>query len=38
MGVERSTFLMGPDGIIQRIWRKVSPNGHVAEVIAALKA
>lgn len=35
-GVERSTFLIGPDGRLQRIWRKVSPKGHVAQVLAAL--
>lgn len=36
MGVERSTFLVGPDGQIEREWRKVKPEGHAAEVIAAL--
>ncbi|MFN8534062.1 MAG: thioredoxin-dependent thiol peroxidase [Dehalococcoidia bacterium] len=36
-GVERTTFLIGADGRIQRIWRKVNPNKHVAEVIAALE-
>ena len=36
MGVERTTFLVGPDGNIERIWRKVKPEGHAAEVLAAL--
>ena len=36
MGVERSTFLVGADGTIEREWRKVSPRGHAAEVLAAL--
>lgn len=36
MGVERSTFLVGADGQIEREWRKVKPEGHAAEVIAAL--
>ena len=36
MGVERSTFLVGPDGVVEREWRKVSPRGHAAEVLAAL--
>ncbi len=36
MGVERSTFLIGKDGRIRRIWRKVSPKGHAEEVLAAL--
>jgi peroxiredoxin Q/BCP len=37
-GVERSTFLIGPDGRLERIWRKVSPKGHVAQVLAALES
>jgi peroxiredoxin Q/BCP len=37
-GVERSTFLIGPDGTIQRIWRKVNPKGHVTQVLAALES
>jgi peroxiredoxin Q/BCP len=36
MGVERSTFLVGPDGTVEREWRKVSPKGHAAAVLAAL--
>lgn len=35
-GVERSTFLIGPDGKVERMWRKVKFQGHVAEVLAAL--
>ncbi len=38
MGIERSTFLIGPDGRIARIWRKVKVGGHVAEVLAAARA
>lgn len=40
MGIERSTFLIGADGKIAQIWRKVSVTGHVDEVkkaVAALK-
>ena len=37
-GVERSTFLVGPDGRLERIWRKVKVPGHAAEVLAAAKA
>lgn len=37
MGIERSTFLIGPDGTIKRVWRKVSPNGHAHEVLQALQ-
>ena len=36
MGIERSTFLIGADGVIKRVWHKVKVNGHVAEVLAAL--
>lgn len=32
MGVERSTFLIDPEGRIREIWRKVKVNGHVEEV------
>jgi thioredoxin-dependent peroxiredoxin len=38
MGVERSTFLIGPDGGIARAWRKVKVPGHAEEVLAAAKA
>lgn len=37
-GVERSTFLIGRDGRIARIWRKVKVPGHAEEVLAAVKA
>jgi peroxiredoxin Q/BCP len=35
MGVERTTFLIGPDGRIARVWRKVKVPGHAADVLAA---
>jgi len=38
MGITRSTFLVGPDGKIARIWPKVKVNSHAAEVLAAAKA
>jgi peroxiredoxin Q/BCP len=38
MGVERSTFVIGKDGKVAKIFRKVKPAGHAAEVAAALKA
>ncbi|MDG6948162.1 MAG: thioredoxin-dependent thiol peroxidase [Nitrososphaerota archaeon] len=38
MGTERSTFIIGADGKIKKIFRKVSPQGHEAEVLAALRA
>ena len=37
MGVERSTFLVGSDGKIKKIWLKVKAAGHAAEVLAALQ-
>ena len=36
MGVERSTFLVGPDGTIEREWREVRAPGHAAEVLGAV--
>jgi peroxiredoxin Q/BCP len=38
MGMERSTFLIGPDGTVVREWRKVKVPGHAAEVLAAVQA
>lgn len=38
MGMERSTFLIGADGKIAKVWRKVSVTGHVAAVLEAAKA
>lgn len=38
LGVDRSTFLVGPDGAIRRVWRDVTVTGHAAEVLAAVKA
>jgi len=38
MGIRRTTFLIGPDGRIRRIWTKVKPDTHPAEVLEALDA
>ena len=38
MGVERTTFLIGQDGRIARIWRKVRVKGHIEAVLDAAKA
>ena len=38
MGMERSSFLVGADGRIARIWRKVKPEAHAAQVMEAAKA
>ncbi|MGA9112947.1 MAG: peroxiredoxin [Candidatus Dormiibacterota bacterium] len=37
MGVDRSTFLIGPDGRVAREWRTVKPEGHAGEVLAAVR-
>jgi thioredoxin-dependent peroxiredoxin len=37
-GIERSTFLIDPLGILKQEWRKVNVKGHVAEVIKTLQA
>jgi peroxiredoxin Q/BCP len=37
-GIERSTFLIGPDGTLVQAWRKVKVEGHAAEVLEAVKA
>ena len=37
MGMERSTFLIGPDGIVQKAWRKVKVPGHAEEVLASVR-
>lgn len=36
MGIERTTFVIGPDGRIAKIYPKVSVDGHVAAILADL--
>ena len=36
MGIQRSSFLVDPDGRIARAWPRVRADGHAAEVLAAL--
>ena len=38
MGIERSTFLLNPQGEVVRAWRKVKVAGHAEEVLQALRA
>src|SRR5438874_9280439 len=38
MGIARSTFLIGADGVIKKVWRSVKVDGHDAAVIEALKS
>ena len=37
MGIERTTFVIGRDGTIRKVFPKVKVNGHTEEVIEALK-
>ena len=36
-GIERSTFLIDPQGVLVREWRKISVKGHCEQVLLALK-
>ena len=38
MGMERTTYLVDPNGRIARVWRKVKVKGHAAEVLEAARA
>jgi thioredoxin-dependent peroxiredoxin len=38
MGVERSTFLIAPDGTVARVMRRVKPDTHADQVLAELAA
>ena len=38
MGMERSSFLVAADGTIAKVWRKVKPEAHAAEVTQAAAA
>jgi peroxiredoxin Q/BCP len=37
IGIERTTFLIGPDQRLLKIFPKVKPEGHAEEVLATLK-
>ena len=38
MGIERSTFVIGPDGTVRDVWRKVKVPGHAEAVLEAVQA
>lgn len=38
MGIERSTFLIDPEGRVRALWRKVKVPGHVEDVLQTLKS
>jgi peroxiredoxin Q/BCP len=37
-GVIRSTVLLGPDGNVDKVWYRVAPDGHAAQVLEALSS
>lgn len=37
MGIERSTFIIDEEGILRKLFRKVKVDGHIDDIIAALK-
>lgn len=37
MGTERSTFVIGPDGLIKEIFRRVKPEAHAEQLLEALR-
>jgi peroxiredoxin Q/BCP len=36
-GIERSTFIIDPQGVLVKEWRKLSVKGHCEQVLLALK-
>ena len=38
VGIQRSTFLVGPDGMIAKVWPRVSVEGHAAAVLEAVRS
>jgi len=36
LGIVRSTYWIGPDGMIRKIWHNVNPKGHAEQVLAAM--
>ena len=37
MGVDRATFIIGPNGTLEKAWPQVKPEGHAEEVLAWLR-
>jgi peroxiredoxin Q/BCP len=37
MGIQRSTYIIGPDGKVAKLWKKVSVDGHDEQVLEALR-
>jgi peroxiredoxin Q/BCP len=37
MGVQRSTYLIAPDGKVVKVWKRVQVDGHDQQVLQALQ-
>lgn len=37
MGIERATFLINREGVVEKVWRKVKVPGHAEKVLAAAR-
>ncbi len=37
MGINRATFMIGPDGTLTKIWKRVKPEGHGEDVLGSIK-
>jgi peroxiredoxin Q/BCP len=38
IGIQRSTFIVGPDGTIEKVWKRVSVEGHADAVLEAVRS
>jgi peroxiredoxin Q/BCP len=38
VGIQRSTFLIGADGTIAKVWKRVSVDGHAEAVLEAVRS
>ncbi len=37
LGIDRATFVIGPEGTLEKVWPKVNPQDHALEVLAWLR-
>jgi peroxiredoxin Q/BCP len=37
-GIHRTTFVVGPDGVVERVYRKVRPAGHAEAILADMSS
>lgn len=38
MGVVRTTYLIGPDGVIERVWKKAKPDTNAREILEYIRS